>query len=620
MKNSKYHIIIPNLVEMRIKKLILLFAFLSCCTTLLQAQQENAIIQAQQYFFNGDYQNAIKLYEKLYQNQQYQDFIFDNYFNSLLKINDFDEATKLVKKRIKEEGNSPGLLLYLALIQQNKGNAAEAEKIYADVIKNLPADVFTISTIASNFYNNNNIEMATKTFLAGRKLLGNNSQFSIELINIYRYTKDKNNLSAEILNVLESAPEYLQMAKSSLQRTFDSTEDYQTFKTILIKKVQKAPQNIALSDLLAWTFTQLKEYDLALIQTIALDKRSQDNGAKVFALSNIMADNEAYDAAIKGYTYILEKGNNNSYYIPSKLELLKLQKEKLLNNNHSPNVAELQKLANSYEDILEILGKNARTIKAISELARLKAYYLNQPQEAELLLELALDTKGLNAEDLAELKIELADIYTLNKNFWDASLMFGQVEKSFPNHPLGQEAKFKNAKISFYKGDFKWAKSQLDVLKASTSQLIANDALDLSLLIKDNTFEDTGGNALKVYARAEFLRFQNLNNQALNLLDSLTKAYPSHALDDDIWVSKARIFTNMKQFEQAAKAYETIIEKHSQSIWADDALFNLALLYQDKLNNTPKAKQCYEQLLEKFPGSLYVVEANKRYRLLKEAI
>jgi tetratricopeptide (TPR) repeat protein len=587
---------------------------------LLQAQQENAIIQAQQYFFNGDYQNAIKLYEKLYQNQQYQDFIFDNYFNSLLKINNFDEATKLVKKRIKEEGNSPSLQFYLALIQQNKGNTAEADKIYAELIKNLPADVFTISTIASNFYNNNNIEMATKTFLAGRKLLGNDTQFSIELINIYRYTKDKNNLSAEILNVLESTPEYLQMAKSSLQRTFETPEDYQTFKSILIKKVQKAPQNMALSDLLAWTFTQLKEYDLALVQTIALDKRTQDNGAKVFALSNIMADNEAYDAAIKGYNYVIEKGNNNSYYAPAKLELLKLQKEKLLNSNHNASLAELQKLANNYEDILEMLGKNARSIKAVSELARLKAYYLNQTQEAELLLELALETKGLNPEDLAELKIELADVYTLNKNFWDASLLLGQVEKAFPNHPLGQEAKFKNAKISFYKGDFKWAKSQLDVLKASTSQLIANDALDLSLLIQDNTVEDTSGNALKVYARAEFLRFQNLNTQALSLLDSLTKAYPTHALDDDIWVSKARIFTNMNQFEQAVNAYETIVEKHSQSIWADDALFNLALLNQEKLNNSQKAKQYYEQLLEKFPGSLYVIEANKKYRLLKEAI
>lgn len=605
---------------MSIKKLILLFAFLSCCTTLLQAQQESAMIQAQQYFFSGNYQNAIKLYEQLYQNQQYQAFIFDNYFNSLLKINNVDEATKLVKKRIKEEGNTPGLLLYLGLIQQHKGNTAEADKIYADVIKNLPADVFTISTIASNFYNINNIEMATKTFLAGRKLLGNNTQFSIELINIYRYTKDKNNLSAEILNIIETTPEYLQIAKSNLQRTFDSTEDYQTFKSILLKRVQKVPQNIALSDLLAWTFTQLKEYDLALIQTIAIDKRTQDNGAKVFALSNILADNEAYEAAIKGYNYVVEKGNQNSYYSPAKLALLNLQKEKLLNSQHSPSLAELKELANSYEDILEMLGKNARSINALVELARLKAYYLNQTQEAELLLELALDIKGLNPEDLAELKIELADIYTLNQNFWDASLLLGQVEKAFPNHPLGQEAKFKNAKISFYKGDFKWAKSQLDVLKASTSQLIANDALDLSLLIQDNTFEDTSGNALKVYARAEFLRFQNLNNQALSLLDSLTKAYPTHALDDDIWVSKARIFSSMKQFEQAAKAYETIIEKHSQSIWADDALFNLALLYQDKLNNTPKAKQCYEQLLEKFPGSLYVVEANKKYRLLKEAI
>ena len=251
------------------------------------------------------------------------------------------------------------------------------------------------------------------------------------------------------------------------------------------------------------------------------------------------------------------------------------------------------------------------------QLANLKAFKLNQLSAAQTILEEALAIPGVKDQTLAEIKLDLADIYILNNDRWEAALLYGQVEKSFSNEPLGQEAKFKNAKLSFYNGDFSWAKAQLDVLKASTSQLIANDALDLSLLLQDNLAFDTTGNALKMYAKADLLQFKNQLDESLTLLDSINIAFPNNDLADDILQSKSKIYIKKSDYKKTSEILNELIEKYSFSIWADDALFNLAMLEEEKLDDKINAQKHYEKLMTDFPGSLFVIEARKRFRNLR---
>ena len=262
-------------------------------------------------------------------------------------------------------------------------------------------------------------------------------------------------------------------------------------------------------------------------------------------------------------------------------------------------------------------GKTNQTLFAIRQLANLKAFYLHQTTEAETLLENVLTLNNQDLKSIADVKLELADIYLINNNRWDAALLYGQVEKSFSNEPLGQEAKFRNAKLSFYYADFNWAKAQLDVLKASTSQLIANDALDLSLLLQDQLNFDSTGSALEIYAKAELMLFKNQTNKALLVLDSINLKYPNNNLAAEILISKSKIYTQQKEFKKAANALIEISEKYNYSIWADNALFNLASLEEQELNNPTLAQIHYEQLITNFPGSLFGIEARKRFRNLR---
>jgi len=253
----------------------------------------------------------------------------------------------------------------------------------------------------------------------------------------------------------------------------------------------------------------------------------------------------------------------------------------------------------------------------MQKLAKLKAFYLNDPDGAINLLEELIRLTNNNKALQAECKLELADIMLFTGEPWEATLLYSQVDKAFKNEPIGHEARFRNARLSFYIGEFGWAKAQLDVLKAATSKLIANDAMEMSLLISDNIEEDSSTVALGTYARADLLWFQNKPEAALAVLDSLLAAFPGHSITDDALMKKAEISLKLGKFSEAEALFQEVDTHYSEGILGDDALFSLAQLYENQLNDSAKAMAAYQELLVKYPGSLFTVEARKRFRTLR---
>lgn len=598
------------------KKILSIILVLSLGVLPSFSQNRENFRTANQLFINGNYAQAKTLYEKLYLDTDFKEIILDNYIKTLLALNDFNEAEKIAKKAVKDNPKESQYLLTLARVYQTKGNNTEYNKLLNSVVQNLPADEFAISQLANSFFETRDYELAIKVFLNGRKALNNHSLFSYELINLHRYLRQKDQLTQETLNLLESREDYLPTAKMNLSRTYENDEDYKTLKGILLKRVQKnTPAITNFYELLGWTYIQLKEYPSALNQFIALDSRLNGNGSKVYDIISILMDNRDFENAQKGLEYILSKGNNSPYYVNAKIALLNVKKLQLEKSGLNKDKALV--LAKDYETLLAEYGKNERTLFAIRELSKIKANYLNDTENSEKLLLEALEFKALRPDEISNLKFDLADVNILKGNPWEASLLYGQIEKSNPNTPVGQEAKFRNARLSFYNGDFKWAKAQLDVLKASTSQLIANDALDLSLIIQEHLEEDSTNTALNMYARSEFFREQRQFEKALPILDSILLIYPGTSLTDDVMLSKSRIFLSMNNFELATQSFLKLINDFPESIWADDALYSLGIIYQDNLNDKNKAIQYFEQLINNFPGSLFVADARTRYRLLR---
>jgi tetratricopeptide (TPR) repeat protein len=594
-------------------KRLFMFCFLIVgCLSTAFAQSDDLLL-AKQFAANGENQKALEIYQKLY--KQDNDSYYNNYVTTLITLKKFDEAENITKKIIRKHPASAEYVITLGTIYTQRGEVEKANALYDGLIKNLPPDQNTIALLASQFYQVSNADYAIKTFQQGRKLLHNDDLFSYELITLYRFKRDKAALTEEYLNILPKNPLYLNQAENAFATLYEGDADYDMLRIALLKRIQKDPQQTIYVNLLTWQFLQQKEFDQALNQALALSRRTSNDGSDIFDLCHTLVYNEAYDAAIRGYEYLISTGKNQPYYVSAKIELINTKNLKVTAGKYV--AADLVELEKNYTDLLEEFGQNSGTAFAMQKLANLQAFKLHKLNEAQKVLEAAVAIPQIQTNLRASCKLDLGDVYLLNNQPWEATLLYSQVEKEYPNTSLGQDAKFRNAKFAYYTGDFTWAKGQLDVLKAATSQLIANDALNLSLLIADNVTADTSGKALKMYARADMQIFAEQQDKAIKILDSIDIKYPNNQLSDDILMAKARIAIQQKNYADATIDLKKIVADHPSDLWADDAVFMLGDIYENQLNDKELAKGYYQKIITDYGGSLYINEARKRFRKLR---
>ena len=604
------------MILMKPRKIIVLLVLLLAVFP-LAAQPTPDEQLAEQFYKNKEFDKALDYYEKLYNKispQQYYQF----YYNCLLETKDYKKAEKIVKKQLKQSPESLNYMVDLGVVYQRSEDENKCKQTWEQTIKAIKKDD-QVFAVANAFMGIKQYDYAIAAYQKGRKITANNYPYNFELATVYKEKGDKMAMIGEYLDVLELNESFMQAVQNSLQTSFAADADQkqnELLKTELLKRIQKSPDKIILSEFLIWIQIQQKDWEGAYIQCKALDKRKKEDGARLVGLGSICTQNENYEMAAKCYSYVLSLGKQSEYYTTSRMELIKVQYLNVTKKGaYTSN--DLTELDKNFNETITELGKSATTEPILLKYAHLKAFYLNKTDEAIALLEETIALPQMQPQAQAECKLELGDILLMTGDVWEASLRYSQVDKSFKHDEIGNEAKFRNARISYYTGDFKWAQAQLDVLKGATSKLIANDAMELSLRISDALAIDTNEAPLMIFARADLLAFQNKDDLALVTLDSINKLYPHHALADDILYKKAEIVLKHAKFQEAAAYYDTIVKQYGEDVLADDALYHLADLTENQFKNPDKAKEMYQQLLEKYPASLYVVEARKRFRKLR---
>lgn len=572
---------------------------------------------AQQYYQDGEFEKAAVLYQKLYEQQNKNDYYFDRYIECLLAVEKFDEVEAALKKGLKEDPNNIRLYVTYGNLYERQFMEDKAKEQYEKAIKKMPADQYQITRLASAFSNLTKYDLAIQTYETGSQLLKDKEIFSFNLAELYRRKGDVPKMIANYLQSLESYPERLNTIKMQMQRNLFGEEDYTELQTQLYDRIQKNPDAFHFVELLQWVFVQKKDYKNALRQAKALDKRLNENGARIFQLAQTAFNDKDYDAAITSYDYIVtDLGKNSPFYLDAKRESLRSRRNKLV-EGFTYTVPELREIEKSYEVFLDEFGRNRTTASIVAELADLEAFYLNDLDKAISLLSEMINFPNVDIRTQSQGKLSLGDFYLMQGEIWEATLLYSQVDKAFPDDQLGHEARFRNAKLSYYNGDFQWAQAQFDILKASTSKLIANDALDLSVFIMDNLGLDTTDRALRLYAEADLLTFQNRFDEAFAKLDSLLTAFPEHSLDDDVLYARAKVYYKLRNYTKAAELYQQVVDKYPEEIRADNSLFALAELYEYQLNDVEKAMQLYEKIFIEYSGSTFSVEARKRFRKLR---
>jgi len=599
--------------KMKIVKAFILLLFLSTIHNIGFAQNKDEQL-ASQFFSNGEYDKAAALYEKLLNKNLNSLYLYDNLIQSLIKLKRLDDAENISKKMYRKT-NSAYFLVDIGYLYKLNNKQDKAIKQFDEIIKKTIPNQEKILETSNAFEKRNELEYAIKSYLNGRKLLGYETVFNNELAALYNKTKQTQLMIDEYVNSVAQYPENREEVQGLLQNSIQLPSDFELLKIALIRKIKANPNTDVFYEMLIWFYVQRKDFDNALIQAKAIDKRLKEEGRKMMDLGYLAISNEKYDAATRLFNEVILLGNNKAYYLAAKLGVLEASNKKLLSNSNL-SLIELKNLENTYLAFLNENGKTYYTAPSMRDLGKLYAYYLNEVDKAVEIYTSILELPGTDNFFKADCKLELGDLYVLKGMEWDAMLLYGQVDKDFLEHPLGQEAKLRNAKLSFYLGEFEWAKAQLDILKTATTQLIANNALELSLLIQDNTV-DSVEDALKLFAKADLLYQQNKFNEAFIYLDSIITEFPKHALTDDIAFKKAQIYTKQKEYNQAIKFYTIVINEHGSDILGDNALLNLAIIYEKNLNNIDEAKKNYEKFIENYGSSIFINEIRKRYRFLR---
>jgi hypothetical protein len=582
-----------------------------------QKDQENEKL-AFQYYSNKEYNKALELFRDLYDRQPtYHHYTY--YFYCLTALDEYSEAEKLVRSNLKDEQGSFRYEVDLGYLYLLTDKPEKATKIFDGVIGKLKPSRPVIIEIANAFLSRLLYDYSIKTYLRGRELLQYTDMFHQDLARIYEMTGNYGAMIDEYLDLLEEDPTQLEMVENRFQSTLDKDLDNKIsdmLRESLLKRNQRYPENRNYGEMLLWLSVQQKDFEFALIQATSLDTRFNEGGVLVFSVANISLANHSYEVAIDAFNYLIKKGPLNPYYSESLTGALQAKFFRITEGYHY-KLSDLESLKKDYLTALAELGRNARTMVLMRDLAHLQAFYLDELDESVSLLEEALDIPGANEKIKADIKLELGDIYLFTGEVWEASLLYSQVEKAFKNDPTGHEAKFRNARLSYYIGEFDWAKAQLDVLKAATSKLIANDAMELSLLISDNMDPDSTYTGLTYYSRADLLKYRGQDSLAILTLDSISKLGLYHSLDDEVLYSKAGIYIREKKYDLADTLLAEIVRVYKDDILADNALFKRAELQSEAFNNKDLAMELYQKLMLDYPGSLFTTEARKRYRQLR---
>lgn len=582
----------------------------------LFAQKGRDETLAKSYFENAEYDKAAYLYVQLWENNNQAQQFYAPLLKCYLQQKKWDDAEKLVRKQTKKFSDNFLYQIDLGALLRLKGDEGAAQKQFEKVIKELRPNENELRQTAGYFGEVGELDFEIATFNKAQKMFGGKIDFSTDLASVYLQKSDYKTAATYYLEYIDRHPFDAQPVKNTIQTARGGDKLMSEMETQLYTKIQKQPDKEDYIELLTWIYIQNKDFEGALLQMKAIDKRKSGDGYRVLEIAHIAQTEGFYDDAISGYEYVVAKEPRTSLYFQARTDLLNCRKEKIAKKINYTD-ADLQALKADYESFIAENGKNARTAQSIKELADLFGFYIHDINAAVATSEELIDLPGIPQSLKNQAKLSLGDFYLISGDVWESSLVYSQVDKEEKDSPLGEEARFKNAKLSYYKGEFEWAQEQLNILKASTSQLISNDAINLSVFIIDNLGMDTISVPMELFSRADLLMFQNKDGEADKVLDSIVFTYPGHELFDDIEYAKAQIYCRKRQFEKAIPLLENIVKNYGKDLKGDDALFLLADITERELNNKEKAKELFKQLIVDYQSSLLVVEARKRYRVLR---
>ena len=585
------------------KTLFLLFSL--AFTLFVSAQSEQL---AQNYMDRGEFEKAQIAFEELLKSQPNNFNYFQQIVTCYQQLQQFEKANKALEDRLDKfkQGNILVELGYNFQLQKNNDKAKKYYDQALDKIRKNPNEVYTI---ANTFERKALVDYALQSYQIAISLEPK-FNFNFQMALLYGQKGDTDNMIEMFLTESYKTPQNLMPIQNQFTRflTEDSKENFnEALKKAILIRIQKT-QDLFWNEYLSWFYVQMKEYGKAFIQQKAIYKRNPESFANIVNLGQLAIEENDDESAKEILGFVLENTQDLDLKIKSNAYLMEMKIKKATPQDYPVIQQDLDAL-------LKQFGESPFTLSLLKLKAHFVTFNLKDAEAGKSILKKVLDM-SINRTQIAEIKMELADILLFEEKFNQALIYYSQIESDGNNSPIGQEANLKIAKTSYYKGDFKWANHQLEVLKSASTQLIANDALDLFLLISDNTVEDSTQVALKKFSHADFLLFQDKKQDALAAFQAILKENKGDAIEPVTLLRAGKIHESLGDTVSALANYKQILDNFKECIYIDEALFYSAEIYNQN-KEIEKAQPLYEELITKHEDSIYYVTAQRKYRKLR---
>ena len=584
-----------------------IFLLLSFFYSLLVSSQNEQL--AQNYYDKGEFEKAVLSYEELLKSQPGNSIYFQRVTDCYQQLLQFDKAEKTIQDRL-AKFRMASMYVELGYNYQLQKQQAKAELNYKEAIEKIKENSSNVYSVASSFEQKVLLEYALQAYQLAISIDPRN-KFNYQMALLYGQMGKPELMIEKYLDEMYENPQNSVIVQNQLTRFINDDSD-ETFNPMLRKalliQVQKN-QSVFWNQMLSWFFVQQKEYGKAFVQEKAIYKREPDSFSNIVNLAELAIEEEEDVIAIEILNFILDNTQDVDLQIYAQQFLMAIQIKKA-------KEADYTSIKNQFESLLKQYGISPYTISLQRLQAEFVSFKMKNPEEGKAILQRAMELP-LTKFQAAETKMELADILLFEEKFNQALLYYSQIQDDLKNDVLGHEASLKVATTSYYKTDFAWALTQLKVLKSASTQLIANDALELFLLINDNTVSDSTQTALKKFAKADFLLYQNKKQEALEHFQQILKEHKGDPIEEVTLLRLGKTYEELADYDKALSFYQQIIDGFPESIYRDEALFFSAEVYNKYLNQPEKAKPLYEAVLFNHQDSIYYVEARKKFRQLR---
>lgn len=583
----------------------------------LQAQQQQEKITVE-YIEKGDFEKAYVFLEKLIK-KEHDLSVYELYRSTLIELRKWDELDKYTKKKLKKNPDNLLFAVDYGEVIKIKKDDNSSKKYFDKLFKEYSSSTISVEKIGLFLVKREEYKLAIQLYLTSRKSLRSDVLYVDKLTELYQFLNKKSLMIDEYLAWLVNTfvnKNSLENVQNNLQNALQDEDDYNLLIDLIYKKLEENSQNENLLRLMAWSYIQQQDFYNAFVQLRALDKKHPVDGHELMELGNMALDNKEYQTSIDIFDYLSDNYPNGLFYIKYKKSAI-FARELLAKSSYPIDTNKIVLLIDEYDKVLKQTKYVEDKGEIIRNQALLHAFYLNDFEKAIQLLQYVIQITRPSSELWANVKIDLADIYLLLGEPWEATLLYYDIEKTLKGSKLSHLAKFKNAKLSYYKGDFELAQSHLNILKLATTREIANDAMNLSLLIQNNLALDTSTTALLKYASIDLLVYKKQYESALVQTQQMLDIFKNHSLIDELYWLQSKIFIETKKYDLAVSSLKLIIQEFSDDILADNAYFSLAKLYDEELNEPKQAMEYYKIILTEYSGSIYVAESRKRFRSLR---